>query len=145
MDGFGPAVTSIIGLLYMFVEIVAVTIFYFAVILVLQINITSAPMTCYIVMYSQLIPLWWNFAFEGEDLNISRQMFILNHKSIEFSHILILVIYDMWNLHFFHSLVPPFCISSKQKQFHFGLLGYISIFYPLVLILLTWLFIEFHN
>ena len=121
------------------------TVFYFAVILVFQINITSAPMTCYI-MYSQLIPLWWN-ALDGEDLTVNRQMFHLNHHS-EFFRKLILVIYDMWNLRFFHIfriLVPPFCISSKLKPFHFALLGYISIFYPIILILFTWLLIELHD
>ena len=94
-DGFGPALVSYgfliqcsnctdsgwYGiLLYMFLEIVPVTVFYFVVILIFQINITSAPMTCYI-MYSQLVPLWWNFAFSGEDVRVSRQMFVLNHLS----------------------------------------------------------------
>ena len=156
MDGFGPAISSIgfqvqcsncsgvwYGvLLYMFVEIVPVTSLYFAVILVFQINITSAPMICFI-MYSQLIPIWWN-ALDGEDLGVNRQMFILNHRS-EFFRKLIIAIYDTWNLRFFRVLVPPFCISSKLKSFHFALFGYISIFYPIILILVTWLFIKLHD
>ena len=120
-DGFGPALASYgfliqcsnctdsgwYGiLLYMFLEIVPVTVFYFVVILIFQINITSAPMTCYI-MYSQFIPLWWNFAFSGEDIRVSRQMFILNHSS-EFLRKLILALYDLSNLRFFYFLMPPF-------------------------------------
>jgi hypothetical protein len=115
----------------MFLEIVPITIFYFAVILVFQINITSAPMTCYI-MYSQLIPLWWNFAFGGGDpLNVSRRMFILNHQS-EFFRKFIFSLYDLWNLRFFYFLTPSICISSKLKPLHFALLGYFSIYYPIV-------------
>ena len=156
MDGFGPAVTSVgfqiqcanctgvwYGVpLYLFLEFVPVTIF-FLIILIFDINITSAPMTCYI-LYSQLIPLWWSFAFNGEDLNVSRRMFILNNESELFRKI-ILTIYDVWNLQFFHALVPPFCISSSLKPFHAALFGYISIFYPIFLIVFTWICISLHN
>ena len=154
-DGFGLAIGFQIQcssctdsgwhgiLLYIFLEIVPVTVFYFAVILIFQINITSAPMTCYI-MYSQLIPLWWNFAFSSTDINITRQMFILNHQA-ELVRKLIFALYDLWNLRFFYFLMPPICISSKLKPLHVALLGYFSIFYPMVLILLTWLLIKLHD
>ena len=155
-DGFGPAVTSVgftiqcsnctgvwYGLpLYLFLEFVPVTIFYL-IILILEINITSAPMICYI-LYSQLVPLWWNFAFNGEDFNVSRRMFMLNKESEVFRKI-ILSIYDVWNLQFFHFLVPPFCISSSLKPFHLTLLGYISIFYPMFLVVFTWICISLHS
>ena len=89
-DGYGLAVTSI-GFqipcskctnfwypiaLYIFMELVPITIFYL-VILVFQINITTAPMTCYI-MISQSPSLWWRFSFIGEDMHVSRRMFMLN-------------------------------------------------------------------
>lgn len=155
-DGFGLAVTSV-GFniqcsnctnvwyaisLYLFLEFVPVTIFYL-IILIFQVNITSAPMTCYI-MYSQLVALWWSSAFDGEDFNVSKQMFILNSHTELFRKI-VLSMYDVWNLRFFHYLVPPFCISSQLKPFHLGLLGYISIFYPLFLIALTWTCIRLHD
>ena len=156
MDGFGPAVTSVgfniqcsnctnvwYGIpLFLFLEFVPVTIFYF-IILVFQINFTSAPMTCFI-MYSQLVALWWSFAFDGEDYNVSRQMFILNN-STEWIRKILITLYDIWNLRFFHFLVPPFCISNSLKPFHVGLLGYISILYPICLIILTWICIELHD
>ena len=155
-DGFGPAVTSIGFLivcsnctgvwygipLYIFLEFVPVTIFYL-LILIFEFNITTAPMTCYI-LFSQLVPLWWNFAFDGEDFNVSRQMFILNKESEIFRKI-ILTLYDVWNLQFFHLLVPPFCISSSLKPFHVVLLGYISVFYPMFLIVFTWICISLHS
>ena len=158
MDGFGLAVMSEgfdlqcsncteiniwYGIsFYLFLEFVPVTTIYL-IILIFQINITSAPMTCFI-MYSQLVSIGWTFAFIGEDLDVSKETFTLNsHK--DFYHKIILGIYDIWNLRFFHFLVPPFCISSNLKPFHIILLGYISIFYPLCLIILTWICIELHG
>ena len=154
-DGFGLAVTSTFNIqcsnctdvwyaipLYLCLEFVPVTIFYL-VIVVFQFNITSAPMTCYI-MTSQLIPLWWSLAFEGEDMNVSRSMFSLNRHTGWFRNIM-LTLYDIWNLRFYGFLVPPFCISSKLKPFHISLLGYISVFYPLCLIAVTWISIELHD
>ena len=155
-DGFGPAVTSTGFLivcsnctgvwygipLYIFLEFVPVMIFYL-LILIFEINITYAPLTCYI-LFSQLVPLWWNFAFDGEDFNVSRQMFILNKES-EIFHKIILTLYDVWNLQFFHFLIPSFCLSTSLKPFHIVLLGYISVFYPMFLIVFTWMCISLHN
>ena len=156
IDGFGPAVTSVgfniqcsnctdvwYGIpLYLALEIIPVTIFYL-VILIFRINITSAPMTSYI-MYSQLVIIWWNFAFEGEDYHISQRMFELNQHTELFQKV-IFAIYDVWNLRFYHYWVPPFCISNRLQPFHFGLLGYISILYPMCLIALTWVCVELHG
>ena len=156
MDGFGPEVTSAgfnikcsnctdvwYGIpLYLVLEIVPVTIFYL-VILIFRINITSAPMTCYI-MYSQLVALWWSLAFDGEDYHVSRQMFKLNQHTELFRKV-IFAMYDTWNLRFYHYWVSSFCISSTLKPFHVGLLGYISIFYPMFLIVLTWVCVELHG
>ena len=155
-DGYGPGVTST-GFniqcsnctdvwyaipLYLVLEFVPVTVLYL-VILIFQINIISAPMTCYI-MYSQLVALWWNFAFDGEDYNISKATFRWNSNTDLFRNI-VLTLYDVWNLRFFHFLLSPFCISSKLKPFHIGLLGYISVFHPLCLIAVTWISIELHD
>ena len=51
----------------------------------------------------------------------------------------------MSNLDFFHYILPPFCISSQLRPFHIFSLGYISAFYPFLLILLTWLCVELHG
>ena len=155
-DGYGLAVLSI-GFqipctkctytwypipLYLFMELVPITIFYF-VMLIFQFNITSAPMTSYI-MVCQLFAQWWKFMFGGEDFHVSRRMFMLNNHLDVYMKIM-LSVYEMWNLHFFRSLVPPFCISDKLKPFHIGMLGFVSSFYPLCLIAVTWISIELHD
>ena len=128
--------------LYLFMEFVPIAIFYI-IILFFKINVTSGSIASYI-FYSQQLALWWSFAFIGEDFHASRRMFMLsNHLDIFIN--LMFSVYDMWNLHFFRNLVPSFCISSKIRPFHVGLLGYISIFYPLCLIAVTWISIELHD
>ena len=58
---------------------------------------------------------------------------------------ILLTIYGVFNLDFFHYVLPPFCISSHLRPIHIFSLGYISAFYPFLLILLTWLCVELHG
>ena len=51
----------------------------------------------------------------------------------------------MFNLDFFHYIFSPFCISTQLRPIHIISLGYISVFYPFLLILLTWLCVELHG
>ena len=53
--------------------------------------------------------------------------------------------YGIWNLDFFRYIIPPFCLSSNLKSIHVVLLNYISAFYPLCLIGLTWVCVELHS
>ena len=129
-------------LLYLFLELFPVTLFYL-VLLIFRVNIVSAPMTCYI-MFSQLIVIWWTCAFDGEDPFISKRMFVRSTYSDLFRNI-VLSLYDVWNLRFFHYLFPPFCISHHLRPIHVAFLGYVTVFYPLFLIFLTWLCIELHG
>ena len=41
--------------------------------------------------------------------------------------------------------MPSFCISSRLKPIHIAFLGYISVFYPLCLIFLTWVCVKLHD
>ena len=41
--------------------------------------------------------------------------------------------------------LPPYCLSSKLKPIHIALFGYISAFYPILLICLTWFSVELHG
>ena len=53
--------------------------------------------------------------------------------------------YCFWNLKFFCVLIPPFSASPNLKIIHIVFLGYISAFYPLILIGVTWICIELHS
>ena len=155
-DGFGPAVMSVgfeihcskcIGAwygipLYLFLELFPVTIFYL-ILLIFQINVTSAPMTSYI-MYSQLIVIAWDRIFSGDMPDVTGILFVMSKQSKVIVNIL-LSIYDIWNLRFFRFLLPSFCISSRLKPIHIAFLGYISVFYPLCLMFTTWVCVELHD
>ena len=150
IDGFGPAVTSVgyqcsnctsdwYGIpLYLFIEFVPITIFYLAV-LIFRISVTSAPMTSY-VMYSQL--LVFAFTIDIEALSVIRAE--INGGIYTLLNIVIML-YGVWNLDFFRYIVPPFCVSSRLKIIHIVFLTYISAFYPLCLIAITWACIELHS
>ena len=150
IDGFGPSIISIgyacanctessYGwLLYILSELVPATAFFF-VVLTLRIRITSAPMNCF-VMFSQFVVIVLNFSegFQGalmEELDTtSRVVFKV-----------ILTGYGFWNLDYFRYLIPPFCVSRGLKNIHVLALQYVSAFYPLLLIALTYTCVELHG
>ena len=148
IDGFAPSVTSIgyecsncteawYGVpLYLFLEFVPVTVFYL-VILVFQISVTSAPMTC-CLMYCQLMVTFTVVNY--------KPYFILESSSVYTVLVNILIVFhSIWNLDFFRYIVSPFCVSSNLKSIHILFLDYISAVYPLVLIILTWVCIQLHS
>ena len=58
---------------------------------------------------------------------------------------LVTMFYGVWNLDFVRYIPPPFCISPHFKELHIISLFYISAFYPLILIGLTWACIKIHS
>ena len=152
-DGFGPSVTSFrykcanctdawYGVpLFLFLEFVPITVFYL-IILVFQISVTSVPMPCF-VMYAQFVIT----AFDSSTSTTPLLQRIIPKEDWD-SRLDIkigLLLYRVFNLEFGHYLIPPFCISSKLKSIHLACLGYISAFYPLILIYLTWICVELHG
>ena len=117
-DGFGPAVMSVgfqiqcsqcIGAwygipLYLFLELCPVTIFYL-ILLIFQINITSAPMTSYI-MYSQIIVLTTDRIFSLDMPVLTGVMFSLI-KFLQWSYYLCMI---FGIFAFFATLCPPFAL-----------------------------------
>ena len=149
IDGFGPSVTSLgykcsnctdarYGIpLYLAVELIPVTLFYL-IILIFKIHLTSAPMTLYI-FYNQLI-MYMTLFLQNKPL---KTIVAQNRGSPLLTSTLFL--FSIWSLDFIHYVVPPFCVSSKLQQIHIEVLGFMSIIYPLILIVLTWVCVELHG
>ena len=147
IDGFAPSVTSIgyecsnctgtwYGVpLYLCLEFVPLTVFYLAI-LVFQISVTSAPMTC-CVMYSQL-----SVSFI---IHYSKPYISLESSSAYIFTNDLIILHGIWNLDLFRYIVPPFCVSPNLKSIHISFFGYISAVYPLMLIILTWVCIDLHS
>ena len=59
---------------------------------------------------------------------------------------IMLTLYGILNLDFFqYDILPPYCVSTKLKPINIAFLDYISAFYPILLIFLTWLCVELHD
>ena len=141
IDGYGPSVTSVkfrcsdcsnawYGVpLYLLLELVPVTVFYF-IVLIFQVNITSAPMITFIY-YSNSILLYLNF--------------ILSEDHPQAYETILVLIYSIWTLDFFRYAIPPFCVSPRLKIVHVLYLQNISTLFPYVLIAFTWLCIELYS
>ena len=144
-DGYGPSITSM-GLtcsnctnawygfpLYLFLEFVPITVFYF-IVLLFKINVTSAPMVAF-VLYCQVGIS--TFAV------MNRYMYDTGY-TYKFLQILI-TLYGIWNLDFFRYVIPPFCVSLHIRPIQIAFLNYISAFYPLILIAASWMLIKLHS
>ena len=119
--------------LYLFMEFVPIIIFYF-IILFSQISMTSAPMLAY-VFFSQIST--------GVLLRLQFNSFETSYTSNFLSFLI--TFYGFWNLDFFRYILPPFCVTPNLQPIHIVTLYYISAFYPLILIGLTWFFIKLYS
>ena len=132
-------------LLYLSLSFIPPTVFYL-LILVFQVRLTSAPMTCFI-MYSQLMVLafYEECGLVTDDSVFSHIKFTDSGTTLRTGTKILLTLYGVFNLDFFHYVLPPFCISSQLRPIHVFSLGYFSALYPFLLILLTWLCVELHG
>ena len=123
--------------LYLAVELVPLTLLYF-VILAFQINLTSAPVTCF-TLYSQVI--FFQIQYDRR-LPIGSLVYQLRGIKLD----ALRIIYGTMNLeNAIRFIAPPFCVNRKLKLVHMAVLEYLPAFYPLFLILFTWLCIELHG
>ena len=142
IDGYGPSVTSVkyqcstcssvwYGvLIYLLVEIVPVSTF-FIIILLFQLNLTTAPMVGFIFNCNYIILL------------INTHLIIINEAQTYRK--VTSLLYGIWTLDFLRSVVPPVCISPLLRDIHIIYLQGVSTFFPYVLIAITWLLIKLHS
>ena len=151
IEGFGPSVysfdlkcvncsdisTGYAVTLYIVLETIPITIFFFFIVL-FRFNFTSGAILGYIIFC--------------ESVNISLQdnLYLYNIILAHMSRLLLmpfhasLVVSGVWNLQFLKFLLPSFCISSKLTDLHVYMLKFISILYPLLLLLVTYAMIQFY-
>ena len=58
---------------------------------------------------------------------------------------IMLIPLESCNLHFFKSIIPPFCISEKLTCIDILLLHSLTSSYPILLVVTTWLLMELHS
>ena len=149
-DGYGTALYSYTlkcskcwghgygWVLYWTLELVPITVMYFLVV-IFHIRATSSPLSALVFM-SQIVVYTIR-------LNVPFHLYIEN-KLTGFPYTLLqvlLVLCGIWSLDFFRSVIPPFCVSSNIKTVHALALEYLVAFYPIFLILFTYLCIKLHD
>ena len=124
--------------LYYFLELFPITVMYFLVV-IFHIRATSSPLSALVFM-SQIMVYTIR-------LNVPFHMYIVNTVT-GFPYValqLLLVLCGIWSLDFFRSITPPFCVSSHIKTVHALALEYLVAFYPIFLILITYVCIKLHD
>ena len=124
--------------LYYFLELFPITVMYFLVV-IFHIRAASSPLSALVFM-SQIIVYTIR-------LNVPLHMYIENEVT-GFLHVVLkvlLVLCGIWSLDFFRAVIPPFCVSSNIKTVHALALEYVVAFYPVCLILITYLCIKLHD
>ena len=147
LDGHGPAVFSDrvtcadcskhkhLWILNLIFQLTMVTIAYFSVIL-LQIKGTNSPYNI-MTAYGQV---GTNALMIGTSLYDKAVCF----TSKSFVTIAI-TISAMLNLDFFRLVIPPMCISTSMKSIDVIVLDYVIAFYPIILTVFIYTFIELHD
>ena len=156
IDGFGPSMSIIEHpnqcyecrgayrgvMLYLAIVILPLTLLYLFI-LIFQIRMTSAPIPCF-VMYSQLVVVAFTDTWGKSFDELPTVIFTKTGNTRAVTKV-ILVLYGIFDLDFISHAVPPFCVSKDLRLYHRVFLGYIRAFYPMVLIIITWVCIELHD
>ena len=125
--------------LYFFLALFPVTVFYLVVI-VFNIQATSPSLTVFILFCQTYCTVdRVSIPYTAHMARCSKA-----HKVILQ---VVRVLCGVWNLDFFRYLIPPFCLSSSKihlNNIQALNMDYIVAFYPLVLILCTYICIELH-
>ena len=112
---------------------------HYFVVVIFHIKATSPPLSALVFM-SQIIVYTVR-------LDVHFHMYIEN-EAPRFLHValkVLLVLCGIWSLDFFRAVIPPFCVSSNIKTVHALALEYVVAFYPICLILITYVCIKLHD
>ena len=124
-------------MLYIFISFGPLTLFLMLVVC-LRINAASAPLNAF-VFISQVIT---QPPFTRGFINTINTSFLPEGAKKFMSFLFSL--YGVWNLDFFVSMIPPFCLPL-HNVFHVIHLTYLVALYPLVVLMLLYVFIELHS
>ena len=122
--------------LYLLLEFLPITVFYL-VIVTFQVSATSGPLNVFIFSAQVIACSLYN--------NTSLLIAYGSQSWFQLMLEILITFYGFWNLDFFHSVIPPFCLSENITTLHALALRYVPAFYPLLLIVVTYILIELHD
>ena len=119
---------------YIVVAYGPLTVFYF-ISIILRVSVTSGSIVSYVTICQTMTTI-----------GLATQLFnmVVNTKSHYFAK-LGLTVMSVWNLDFFRSLYPPFCLHPHLSALQVLSLDYIVAVYPMILVLITYLLVKLHD
>ena len=123
-------------IVYIIAKFLPLTILFF-LIMFFNVSVTSASANGFI-FFSQMVTIRRQMVIVEASLALSVQD---GDKAIS----VIAAPYGIWNLDFFLTVIPRFCVSPRLKTPHILVLDYVAAFYPLALIGFTYLCIRLHG
>ena len=127
--------SSYLWILYFIFQLTMITSMYL-IFIPLQLSATSSPFNVTIT-YIQLVAFGFKF-------RVTLQSRVVCAFGPTFTKVL-LTIGDIWNLDYFHRLLPPTCVTHSAKAIQILLFDYVIAIYPLVLTALILLCLELHD
>ena len=122
---------------YLFTEFLLQTIF-FLIVIIFRVSVTTAKLSAF-VLYSQILASTSASLLFPQILASYNSMAIVQLTRVGLSF------YDIWNLEFFTTIIPTSCLYEQFTTLNAIALRYVSAFYPLVLIGMTYTCIELHD
>ena len=155
--GYGPSVTSdryecakcahlwFGVLVYILVEFIPITMLYF-VTLVFRVSVTTPPMPCFI-LYAQMVSIALRSTLSSGKSGIVLSRLLQNEEGrIRLDMKIIDTLYGLFSMqNALRYLLDPLCISHNMKYIHVLFFGYLTSFYPILLICATLIFIKLHD
>ena len=151
IEGFGPAVystdlscanctdifTGLAIMCYLLLQFLPVTVF-FLLIAIFHFNITSGPMLGYVIFcQAYLFTVQWDMFLTNSVLsNVPLPLATVGRVSMALANI--------WNLHFFRFVLPPFCLSDRMTGIHVHMLNFLTAVYPVLLMVTAYIAIQLH-
>ena len=124
---------------YVAVAFLPLTIFYF-IVLAFRISVLAPKLQCYILV-SQIVAMPIHVRYVYALQNNYIQIHKLQSKLAEVG----ISMFSIWNLDFFRGVYHPFCLHPQMSSLGVLALDYLVATYPLLLILLTYCFIQLYS
>ena len=123
--------------LYLLLQFVPTTLIYIGL-AILHLKLTSGPLLGY-VLFCQFNVIYLShkiYLYRYIKSNITAPLSVLLTISVTIS--------QFWNLQFFKTILPPFCISDKLTGIQVHMLNLLPATYPFVLVIISCIVIELH-
>ena len=122
---------------YFALQFIPITVLFFFIMLT-QISVTKPPLSSF-VLYCQFVALPYGMS------DVSVRVLFEENAAVWTVTRVMLTLYGVWNLDFGIYLLRPFCVSSSIESLQSLALEFVSPFFSIVLIIITYSAIELHS